>query len=310
MKKVLFLDSVHPSLAERLTHDGYHCVDLCAATMDEIEKQLPTAHGLVLRSRYTMNDSFLSSAEKLHFIARSGIGMENVDLDYCQQRGLHVFNAPGANADAVGEHVVGMLLCLFNKLHTAHTEVRSGLWRREANRGIELGPRTVGIIGFGHTGQSVAKRLSGFGCAVLAYDKYQKVNMAGVEESTLKNIQERCDIISFHVPLTEETHHYFNDSFLEAMAKPFYLVNCSRGKVASTTSMLAGLNSKKIKGICLDVLEQEGADFDLSAMSDVNLHGLISNPAVLFSPHVAGWTMESYENLADSLYRQISLLEH
>jgi len=307
--RVLFLDTVHPLVSEKLTENGHDCLHLEQASIEEINLLLPSVHGLVIRSRYTMDADFLDAAKELKFIARSGVGMENIDEDYCRQRGIAAFNAAGGNATAVGEHVIGMLLTLFNKLHSAHQEVRSGMWRREANRGLELGSRTVGIIGFGHTGQSLARKLSGFDCSIMAYDKYAPVEMNGVKSATLKEIQSDCDVVSFHVPLTEETHHYFDEAFVNAMARPFHLVNASRGPVASTAAMVQGLKEKKILGICLDVLEQEGKDFDLSQNIDLGLQRLMESTKVLFSPHVAGWTTESLETLGTVLLDRILAIE-
>jgi D-3-phosphoglycerate dehydrogenase len=252
-----------------------------------------------------MDADFLAGADKLKWIARSGVGMENIDEAYCASKGIQAFNAAGGNADAVGEHVIGMLLALFNKLASGNEEVRAGIWRREAHRGLELGHRTLGIIGFGHTGQSLAKKLSGFGTRVLAYDKYVPVEMKGVQSASLKEIQQTCDVISFHVPLTEETRHYLDEAFIQDMEKPFYLVNAARGPVASTEAMVKGLEYKKILGACLDVLEEEDASLSLKGMDGPAFQKLITHKNVHLSPHVAGWTVESYVRLAEVLLERI-----
>ena len=303
--KVLFLDEVHPQVAATLTAKGYEC--LHAEKMEEAEvlKLLPIAHGIVLRSRFRMDEDFLKSAEKLKWIARSGVGMENIDEAYCKSRGISAFNAAGGNADAVGEHVIAMLLSLFNEISSGDAEVRKGLWRREAHRGIELGKRKIGIIGFGHTGKSLAKKLSGFGCEILAYDKYVPVEMEGVKSASLQELKEHCDVISFHVPLTEETKHYMNEGFLSEMKNPFYLVNASRGAVSSTEAIAQGIEQGKILGACLDVLEEEDHSLALMAEESQAFKALSSSEKTLFSPPVAGWTVESYENLAEVLLDRI-----
>lgn len=306
---VLFLDSVHPLVAETLTAKGYTCIEAWTWSAEEIKSRLPEADVLVLRSRYRMDADFLSGAEQLKWIARSGVGMENIDEAYCQSKGIRAFNAAGGNADAVGEHVIGMLLALFNKLASGNDEVRAGIWRREAHRGLELGHRTIGIIGFGHTGQSLAKKLSGFGTRVLAYDKYAPVNMEGVQSASLNQIQHVCDILSFHVPLNDETRHYLNEAFIQDMEHPFYLVNAARGSVASTEAIVKGLETKKILGACLDVLEEEDASLSLKGMDGPAFQKLITHKNVLLSPHVAGWTVESHVRLAEVLLERILELD-
>ncbi len=303
--KVLFLDEVHPQVSATLTAKGYECLHAEKMEETEVLKLLPSVHGIVLRSRYRMDNEFLKSAEKLKWIARSGVGMENIDEAYCMSRGISAFNAAGGNADAVGEHVIGMLLALFNKISSGDAEVRKGLWRREAHRGIELGKRKIGIIGFGHTGKSLAKKLSGFGCEILAFDKYVPVNMEGVKSATLQELEEHCDVISFHVPLTEETKHYLNADFIREMKNPFYLVNASRGAVASTEAIAQGITQGKILGACLDVLEEEDHSLALKAEESQAFKALSTSEKTLFSPHVAGWTLESYEKLAKVLLERI-----
>jgi len=302
---VLIIDEVHSAMADGLKQQGYSCVHAEQASRDEIIALLPQAQGLVIRSRFTLDRDFLSKASQLRWIARSGVGMENIDTRYCELHGIQAFNAQGGNANAVGEHVIGMLLSLFNHISKADLEVRAGIWQREANRGIELGSRSVGIIGYGHTGRSLAQKLSGFGCTVLAYDKYVAVEGPYAQAASLEEIQSRCDVISFHVPLSDETHHYFNTAFTSAMAQPFYLVNASRGPVASSQAIADGLSQSKILGACLDVLEEEGRDFELKDRNNTALQQLLASDRVLLSPHVAGWTVESYQGLAEVLLERI-----
>ena len=303
--KVLLLDEVHPRVAEALSSRGYACIQAWQLSDEDVKNLLPTVHGIVLRSRYRMDEAFLKNAQALKWIARSGVGMENIDQEYCAARRIRAFNAAGGNADAVGEHVIAMLLALFNKISSGDAEVRKGLWKREAHRGLELGKRKVGIIGFGHTGKSLARKLSGFGCEILAYDKYVPVEMQGVKSASLAEIQQSCDVISFHVPLTEETRHYLDDDFIQKVKTPFYLVNASRGAVASTGAIAQGVKKGKILGACLDVLEEEDRRLALKAEESPAFKALCASEKTLFSPHVAGWTVESYENLAEVLLKRI-----
>ncbi len=234
--------------------------------------------------------------------------MENIDVPYCEERGIRLFNAPEGNRDAVGEHAVGMLLSLFNSLCKGDREVRKAVWDREGNRGVELGERSVGIIGFGNTGSAFAEKLKGFGCRILAYDKFRTDHGGeGVEAVPLEVLMEEADLLSFHVPLTEGTRYYFDRSFLEGMAKPFYLLNTSRGAVADTKAILDGLRSGKLLGACLDVLEFEKASFEElqgEKMPDA-FQELLEEERVLLSPHVAGWTDASYRKLSEVLARKI-----
>lgn len=302
---IFFLDTVHPKVWESLEAAGFDCRDHSATTVEALKDLISEATGLIIRHRLRLDAELLDHARSLKWIARSGVGLDNIDQEYCAERGIQVINGAGGNADAVGEQVIGMLLMLFNHLKRADSEVRDGKWNREANRGRELGKMTVGIIGYGHTGQSLAQKLSGFGCKVLAYDKYASVTGPYAEEATLSIIQAEADILSFHVPLTEETHHYFDRKFLAYMAAPFYLVNASRGGVCDASSIADGIQSGKILGACLDVLEKEGKDGSQISYSDEHMQYLINSEQVLFSPHIAGWTVESYENLADVLIQRV-----
>jgi D-3-phosphoglycerate dehydrogenase len=309
IKKVLFIDSVHPNMWAHLSAQGYACIHAESLSYSEVQPLLAEAHGLIIRSRFTLDKEFLSTSRQLRWIARSGVGMENIDTDYCQSRGIKAFNAQGGNAPAVGEHVVGMLLTLFHKIHLGDRAVRSDNWNREAHRGIELGSRTVGIIGYGHTGKAVAKRLGGFGCQVLAFDKYASVDDGNAISASLEEIKSKADVISFHVPLTAETQHYLGDAFIREMKQPFYVVNASRGPVVSTRSLVDGLESGTIIGACLDVLEEEEKDFELKPEALEHLTALKQFPAVLFTPHVAGWTTESYAQLAEVLLTRIQEID-
>ena len=306
--KVLFIDTVHPLLERRLKNIGFNCEYDYSSNRSSILKNISVYDGIIIRSRIKIDFEFLSAAKKLKFIARSGAGLENIDCKEAEKRGVKLFSAPEGNRQAVGEHAVGMILSLFNKLSIGDTQIRSGKWNREANRGVELSGKTIGIIGYGNTGRTFAKCLSGFNCKVLAYDKNKK-NFSDnyVQESSLEDIQNKSDIISFHIPYDESTHHYLNEAFIKNMNKPFYLINTARGKVINTSDFIKGLKSKKILGACLDVLEYEKGTFEntFSEKIDADFQYLLSCKNILLSPHVAGWTFESYEKLSNVLADKI-----
>lgn len=308
--KVLFIDSVHPILEERLVNMGFKCEHDYVSTKDVILEKLHEYTGVVIRSRIPMDKAFFSAGSNIKFIARSGAGLENIDCKEAAKKGVHLFSAPEGNRQAVGEHSLGMILSLFNKIPLGDKEIRFGKWNRETNRGIELSGKTIGIIGYGNMGKSFAKCLRGFDCEVLAYDIKTNYINEHAKVSTLENIQEKADIISFHTPYTPSTHHYLNEGFIKQMKKPFYIINTARGKVVHTDSLVNGLKSNKILGACLDVLEYEKASFE--DMFDNNMPKsfkyLVASPKVILSPHVAGWTTESYEKLSTVLADKIEKL--
>jgi D-3-phosphoglycerate dehydrogenase len=302
--KVIFLDSVHPILEKRLTEAGYECIHDYKTPADSIA--LDGFTGIVIRSRFRLSREFLSRFPSLKWIARSGSGLENIDLIACEELGIKVYNSPEGNSTAVAEHATGMLLMLFNKLRIADSEVRSGLWQREANRGLELEGKTVGIIGYGVMGSAFAKLLSGFGCRVLAYDKH-KSNFGNemVQEVSLDTLKKESDIVSLHVPLLEDTKYLVDADWIASFSKPFYLINTSRGQVAEIKAILDGLKSNKILGACLDVLEYEETSFEKISLNTPEFNELKELNNVIFSPHVAGWTVESYEKLSSVLADKI-----
>jgi len=306
--KVLFIDSVHPILEEQLTAANYHCVDGTSMSREELLKNLSNYEGIVIRSRTKVDREFLDAATALKFIARSGAGLENIDLPYAKGKGIEIFNSPEGNKDAVGEQAIGMLLMLFNHLKRADTEVRQGIWKREENRGLELAGKTVAIIGCGHMGTAFAEKLQGFSCRVIGYDKY-KTNYGNglIEEMTLEEVQREADIVSLHLPLQSDTLFLFNHYYIQAFHKPIYLINTGRGLNVKTDDLVAALKSGKIAGACLDVLEYEKSSFE-------NLNANQLPPAfqyltqaenVVLSPHVAGWTVESYIKLSTFLAEKI-----
>lgn len=311
-KKVLFLDTVHPILKEGLESDGFICEEDYTCSREELKEKIGNYEGLVIRSRFVLDRDILEQAQKLEFIARSGSGMENIDVGYAESKDIHCLNSPEGNRDAVGEHVIGMLLSLFNHINTADREVREGKWMREENRGIEIGGKTVGIIGFGNTGSVLAKKLSGFDCEILAYDKFKSgFGNEYVQEVDLKTIHEKADVVSLHIPLNEDNQYFANEQFFNAFKKDIYFVNTSRGGVLKTDALVEGLKSKKVLGACIDVLEYEQKSFEqlrLEELPRAFLH-LIQANNVILSPHVAGWTVESYEKLSSNLLYKIRSLQ-
>jgi len=307
MKRVLFIDRVHPFLEEELTRHGFQCAHDYKGSYESIKKKLPDYHGLVIRSRIPVDKALLEAASQLTFIARSGAGLENIDLASAKERGIAVYNSPEGNMDAVGEHAIGMLLSLFNHLKKADLEVRKGIWDREGNRGLELAGKTVGIIGFGHMGSAFAKKLSGFDCRILAYDKYKKEYAPSyVEETAFELLKAESDIISIHLPLSAETDRYVDADFIRSCKKPFFLINTARGRHVVISDLLKGLDQGRVQGACLDVLEFEKKSFDLGSdeMPD-DFKRLAKSQKVILSPHVAGWTKESYLKLSSFLAEKV-----
>ena len=306
--KVVFLDIVHSILEERLLAQGYTCVDATLLSKEECINVISDADGIVIRSRFKMDETFLSNSPSLKFIARSGAGMENIDIDYCENRKIRLFNAPEGNRNAVAEHALGMLLSLFNKIPSADAEVRKGKLDREGNRGIELDGKTVGIIGFGNNGQAFAKKLRGFDVQVLAYDKYKSgFGNEFVNESTLIDLFTLCDVISFHIPQNEETIYFANELFFAQFQKSIYLINLARGKVVKTAALVDAMKTNKVLGACLDVLEYEKSSFESFFEQELSpdFKYLLDSKNVILSPHVGGWTHESYFKLSNVLADKI-----
>lgn len=307
IKSVLFIDSVHPILENFLEQKGIRCDHDYTSPHSTIKEKLENDYdGLIVRSRIPINKALLANT-KLQFIARSGAGLENIDLNFCSEKGIEVLASPEGNKDAVAEHCIGMLLMLFNQLKQGDTEARQGLWNREKNRGLELMGKTVGLIGYGNMGKAFAQRLSGFGVQVLAYDKYlTNYGDAFAKAVSLKELQAKADVVSIHLPLSEETNYYVNEAFINQMAKPFFLINTARGKHVSIADLNKGLASEKIQGACLDVLEFEKASFENISDLPKSFKDLAASNKVLLSPHVAGWTVESYEKLSSFLAEKIA----
>ena len=306
--KVVFLDTVHPILEERLTREGFECVDATKSDLETCQSLVQDAVGIVIRSRFPMHEAFLKYATKLQFIARSGAGMENIDESYCRERNIQLFNAPEGNRNAVGEHALGMLLALLNNFIQGDQQVRKGIWDREGNRGEELDGKTVGIIGYGNNGRVFAKKLRGFDSKVIVYDKYvDNLTDDFVTQVSLEQLYQEADVISFHIPQNEETLYWVNEHFFESISKPIYLLNLSRGKIVDTQALLNAISKGQVKGTGLDVLEFEKASFEHFSDSErlSSFQELIASNKVILTPHVGGWTTESYYKLSDVLADKI-----
>ncbi len=310
-QKVIFIDTAHPSLKDGLEKLGFRCDSFGNYGREQFKSIIKNYQGIIIRSKLKLDADFLQHGVKLKFIARVGAGMENIDLVTAERMGISCIHAPEGNRDAVAEQALAMLLMLFNNLKRADAEVRSGKWIREANRGLELGGKTVGIIGYGNTGSAFARKLSGFGVKVLAYDKYKNGYAdAYVSEAKMKTIQEESDIISLHIPLSEETTYLVDAAFIEQFHKAIYLINTSRGKVVRTIDLVSALKSKKIKGACLDVLEYEGLSFEALQADTMPLEfqELVQMEEVILSPHIAGWTQESNIKMAQVIVDKVAQL--
>lgn len=306
--KVFFIDKVHPVLQERLNRNGFDCIDATSFSQDDLLKFAQDVQGIVIRARFYLSAEYLSNFPNLSFIARSGSGLENIDAAYCGTHHIQLFNSPEGNRNAVAEHALGMLLALMNKLCKANEQINRGIWKREENRGEELDGKTVGIIGYGNNGAAFAKKLRGFDVKVLAYDKFkQGFGDAFVQESTLEAIFNTADVLSLHIPQNKETVGLVNEDFINSFKKPFYLLNLSRGKIVHTESLIKAIESKKIKAAGLDVLEYESKDFEsiFANQLPTAFKYLLASDRVLLSPHVGGWTKESYFKLSDVLADKI-----
>lgn len=307
-KKILFIDTVHPLIEKEFIKSGFQCDHFLENSKEELCIIIHKYFGIVIRSKLRIDKGILEKALKLKFIGRVGAGMENIDVDFAENMGVKCFNSPEGSRDAVGEQTIGMILSLMNNLHVADKQVRSGKWIREGNRGQEIKGKTIGIIGYGNMGSSVARKLKGFGINVIAYDKYKfDYSDEFVKECSLDEVFEKSDIVSLHVPLSEETHYMANDKFLNKFKKKIFFVNTSRGKVVKTDDLVENIQSGKILGAALDVLEYEGISFenlDKEKLPDAFLY-LINSEKVILSPHIAGWTIESKHKLAEVLVDKI-----
>jgi len=308
MKKVLILDDIHDVLSEMLNANGFVCEYNNVISYNNLYDIIENYTGIVVRSRITLDKEILKRAKKLKFIGRIGAGMESIDTVFAEKHGIKCFNSPEGSRDAVGEQTVGMLLSLIANINKSNYELKKGKWLREENRGIELCNKTVGIIGYGNMGSAVAKKLSGFNCNVISYDKYKKNYSDGfTKEVSINSIYNNADVVSLHVPLTNETKYMVNQKFIAKFKKPIILINTSRGPVVNTLDLLNSIKNKKIIGACLDVIEYEETSFDKMNLKKlpVPFYKLLNLPNVIITPHTAGWTVESKYKLAKVLAEKI-----
>lgn len=306
--KVLFIDTTHPILNKKLEELGFQCDYFKDYQYEDYKSCIAAYDGVVIRSKIKLDKPIIDKAIRLQFIARVGAGLENIDVPYAQSKGIHCINSPEGNRDALAEHTLGMILSLRNHLKRADAEVRNGIWKREENRGFEMKGKTLGIIGFGNMGAAFAQRLQGFEMRVIAYDKY-KTDFGNhwVEEVAIEELLRESDIISFHVPLTEETRYMFSEEWIVKMKKPFYLINTARGPVVDTQALLNGIEEGKVLGAALDVLDFEAVSFEKLKDEELpeSYKKLMECDKVLLSPHIAGWTIESNIKLSSVIVDKV-----
>ena len=303
--KILLLDSNHPLITEQLLAKGFILEEDFTSSYDEVLQKINQYDGIIIRSRIPLDKNFLENAQNLKFIARVGAGMENIDLETAKNLGISLINSPEGNRDAVAEHVVAMLLILMNRLFIASEEVKNGIWKREENRGDELLGKTFGIIGYGNMGKATAKRLSGFGVEVIFYDILPNLEDEFAKQVSLEELQKRADILSLHIPLDASTKYLVDEGFISKMKKSFYLVNTARGKNVKTSALVDALKSGKVKAAALDVLEYEKSSFENLETNNEDLQFLLESDKVIVTPHIAGWTHQSKEKLAQFIVDKI-----
>jgi len=319
--KILHLDTNHPLIIQQLSELG--CVNDEDYTSDKetIEQIIHEYEGLIIRSRFDIDKQFVEKAKKLRFIGRVGAGLESIDVDYAESKGIYLISAPEGNRNAVAEHTLGMLLSLMNHLYRANEEVKNGEWNREANRGEELDGKTIGLIGYGNMGKAFSKKLRGFDVEVLCHDIKENVGDENATQVPLNTLKQRADVLSLHTPLTELTRNMVNNEFINSFSKPFYLLNTARGKSVVTKDLVKALGDRKIKGAGLDVLEYEKSSFEHLFRSDSSklrwmrkrkksqvpeaFQYLIQADNVILTPHIAGWTKESKVKLAQTIVDKI-----
>ncbi|WP_066437649.1 2-hydroxyacid dehydrogenase [Chryseobacterium sp. CCH4-E10] len=303
--KILLLDKNHPLITEQLLAKNFILEEDFTSSYDEVCNKIENYDGIIIRSRIPLDKKFLKHAKNLKFIARVGAGMENIDIPVAQKLGIQLINSPEGNRDSVAEHVVGMLLILMNRLFIASQEVKNGIWLREENRGDELLGKTIGLIGYGNMGKATAKRLSGFGCKVIFHDILPGLSDEYATQVSLDELKERAEVLSLHIPLMEETHYLIDGPFISEMKNDFYFVNTARGKNVETKSLVEAIKSGKVKGACLDVLEYEKSSFEKLETENEDLRFLLESEKVIVTPHIAGWTIQSKEKLAQVIVDKI-----
>lgn len=303
--KVLLLDKNHPLITEQLLAQNFILEEDFTSSYDEVCDKIGNYDGIIIRSRIPLNEKFLEKGKNLKFIARVGAGMENIDIPVAEKLGIQLINSPEGNRDSVAEHVVGMLLVIMNRLFIASQEVKNGIWKREENRGDELLGKTVGLIGYGNMGKATAKRLSGFGCKVIFHDILPGLADEYATQVSLDELKRSAEVLSLHIPLTPETNYMIDEIFISEMKNNFYFINTARGKNVKTKSLVEALKSGKVKGACLDVLEYEKSSFENIDTENEDLHYLLNSEKAIVTPHIAGWTHQSKEKLAQFIVDKI-----
>ena len=314
---ILHADTNHNSLLETLEAAGHHNIEGYEQSREETLANQHLYDGIVIRSRYTIDREFIDAAPNLKFIARVGAGLESIDVDYAEEHGIKLFSAPEGNCNAVGEHALGMLLSLMNNLNKADKEVRDGLWHREVNRGVELDGKTVALIGYGNMGKAFAKKLRGFDVDVIFYDIMDGLEDENARQVEYDEIFEKADVLSLHTPWTKETNQMINEDFISKFKKPFWFINTARGKCVVTLDLVRALKKDVVRGAGLDVLEYEKDSFESLFANEKNvavsaadpipdaMRELMFLPNTIMSPHIAGWTVESHQKLAQVIADKI-----
>jgi D-3-phosphoglycerate dehydrogenase len=304
--KILIVDDLHPVFKNRAEELGYEVDDLPKITRAETLAAISGYDGIAVRTKFRIDKELMDAAPGLKFVARAGAGLDNIDEAYAQEKGIQLINAPEGNRDALGEHAVGLLLSLINNYRKSDIEIRNGIWDREGNRGWELKGKTVGIIGYGFMGSSFARKLSGFEVKVLAYDKYKTgFSDAYAQECSMEEIVKHSDVLSLHIPLTAETRQMVNAEYLYHFKKNIFFINTARGEVVNTQAVLDGIESGKILGAGLDVLEAEKFP---NLAEQPWYAALKESPKVLLTPHIGGWTVDSYRKISEVLADKLAQL--
>jgi len=304
--KILIVDDLHPVFKERAIAQGFEVDDFPTITRQETLDSIANYTGIAVRTKFRIDEELFKAAPNLKFVARAGAGLDNIDEAYAAAHNIHLMNAPEGNCDAVGEHAIGMLLSLANNFRQADQQIRQGIWDREGNRGWELKGKTVGIIGYGFMGSSFARKLAGFGVKVIAYDKYKTgFSDAYATEVSMEEIVKHSDVLSLHIPLTAETRQMVDDEYFFHFKKPIFFISTARGEVTSTKAVLNAIESGKIMGAALDVLEVEKFP---KLVEQAWYPALVNSGKVLLSPHVAGWTFDSYRKISEVLAEKLQAL--